>query len=212
MNEPDTEAVQRFLFEREDVWVKLKAKTALFRVTGYPSAIFYHPGSISRYSDPEQEVGVCYVAGSPEVAIAETFQSGREGHGSPVLVAEIRNASLHRLETARPLKLVDVQRLSSYLGGKLGAITEARGQGESGYSVTQQLSGICMRSDSEIDGLIYSSVAYGRALSMEGHNLVLFEGRSTQLQAISALPVASVMLPGNITALELLLRLKVNVV
>lgn len=212
MTETNPETVQRLLMERQDVWIHLPAKTSVFRITSHPTPIFYNRRSISRYSDPFQEVGVCYVAGSPEVAIAETFQHGRNGLGSPVLVAEISSASLHQLETARTLRLVDVQRLSSYLGGKLGAICEGRGQGGSGYRLTQQLSGACMRSGVDADGLVYSSVAFGRALSMEGHNVVLFEGRGTQLLALDASPVETVMLSGDTTALELLLQLKVLVV
>src|SRR5450830_376304 len=114
---------------------------------------FYNPKSDSRYGDLLKTIGVWYVAGSCEVAIAETFQHGRVGPGTPVLRGEIEGCSLHELKTAHVLRLVNVERLSTYMGGKLRDLVKAKGQGSEGYLRTQMLSAAIMRLSSKVDGL-----------------------------------------------------------
>lgn len=160
-----------------------------------------------------RQTGVKYLAGSPEVAIAESFQHGGSRPGTPLSLSEIEATSLYSFSPLRELKLLDTQRISVYLGTKLGDLTQARGQGNAeGYLPTQRLSHLCMRQGSDVDGLLYVSVAYGTPTGKSGCNMVLFEGREPQLILLDSTPVMKVMLPSNETALELLQGLKVLIV
>lgn len=172
---------------------------------------FYNPASDSRYGDLLKEIGVWYVAGSREVAIAETFQHGRAGPGNPVLRGEIEGCSLHQLKTARVLKLVNVERLSTYMGGKLRDLVKAKGQGSEGYLRTQMLSAAIMRLDSKVDGLYYGSTVFPSPGSWDGCNFALFNEGTPQLSPVSILPLPEVLLASDETAIELLVSLKVSV-
>jgi hypothetical protein len=61
----------------------------------------------------------------------------------------------------------------------------------------------------EIDGLLYQSAVYTVTGTMEGCNLVLFEGRPTQVNAINHQLVMEAMLSHGETAVAFLDRLGV---
>lgn len=56
----------------------------------------------------------------------------------------------------------------------------------------------------EIDGLLYQSAVYTVTGSMNGCNLVLFEGRPTQVKAVRHRLIMEVVLPNGETAVEFL--------
>lgn len=205
---------QSALSKHQDVVVTIDADTLWARVqpTEYDNPVFYNRNSDTRYGDPAKEIGVCYVAGSSKVAIAETFQHGPGGPDSSVLMEDIMDRSLHQLKAARTLKVIDVGVLAAYTGRKVRAIVEAKGQGSEGYSLTQTLSAVSMRYSDEIDGLLYTSTVLPGAASLEWCNLVLFEGRKTQLVPVSSEPLAEALLTDDKTAVEFLVDLNLSVV
>ena len=205
---------QSALSKHPDVVVTIDADSSWARVqpTEHKNPVFYNRDSDTRYGDPAKEIGVCYVAGSSKVAIAETFQHGPDGPGSSVLMKDIMDRSLHQLRAARPLNVIDVGQLSAYAGRKLRDIVQAKGQGSEGYDLTQTLSAMSMRYSPEIDGLLYTSTVFPRAASLEGCNLVLFEGRETQLLPVSSEPLAEALLTDDKTAVEFLVDLNLSVV
>ena len=209
----DTDNIQSVISKHPEVVVEIATNTQLCRVqpTRHKDPIFYNKDSDSRYGDAYKEIGVCYVAGSSEVAIAETFQHGADGPDSPVLLVEIEERSLHQLKAARPLRVIDVARAAAFGGRKLRHLVEAKGQGSEGYSLTQTLSAAIMRHEGEFDGLLYTSTVFPAAASMEGCNLVLFGGREIQLKPESSEPLAQAELASGKTAIEFLLDLNVSV-
>lgn len=173
--------------------------------------VFYNRSSNSRYGDKNQETGVCYVAGSGEVAVAETLQHGRKGPGTRVLQSEIESKSLHQMKTARDLNVVDAARLAANSGRKLSDIVASKGQGSKGYTLSQAISAACMKQGLDVDGIIYPSRVYPITGVFEGCNLALFEGRETQLIPDGDTPLVEVELSTGETIGELLIRLKVVV-
>jgi hypothetical protein len=171
---------------------------------------FYNRSSNSRYGDRDGNVGVCYVAGSGEAAVAETLQHGKIGPGNPVLQSEIESKSLHKLTPARTLKLVDIAILAANSGFKLDAIVASKGQEAEGYTLSQALSAACMKI-ADVDGVIYPSRVYPRTRGFEGCNLALFEGRETQLMLDSNSPLIDIEFSTGEVIGEILLRLKVQV-
>ncbi|MBW9242058.1 MULTISPECIES: RES family NAD+ phosphorylase [Pseudomonas] len=205
--------IQSALLKHPEVIVDFKKGTPFFRVqpTRHKDPVFYNKNSDSRYGDLNKEIGVCYVAANTAVAIAETLQHGGEGPGSPVLMSEIQGMSVHELAADRDLRLVDVARMSAYVGGhKLRHLVEAKGQGSEGYSLTQTVSAACMRHSKEIDGFLYTSTVFPAA-SNDGCNVVLFEGRKKQLVPVSSKPLTEVELENGQTAIEFLADLDVTV-
>jgi hypothetical protein len=209
----DIDNIQSVISKHPEVVVEIATNTQLCRVqpTRHKDPIFYNKDSDSRYGDAYKEIGVCYVAGSSEVAIAETFQHGADGPDSPVLLVEIEERSLHQLKAARPLRVIDVARAAAFGGRKLRHLVEAKGQGSEGYSLTQMLSAAIMRHEGEFDGLLYTSTVFPAAASMEGCNLVLFGGREIQLKPESSEPLTQAELASGKTAIEFLLDLNVSV-
>lgn len=169
---------------------------------------FYNCSSNSRYGDRNGKVGVCYVAGSGEAAVAETLQHGKLGPGNPVLQSEIEGMSLHKLTAARTLNLVDVGILAANSGYKLDEIVLSKGQRAKGYTLTQALSAACMKI-ADVDGIIFPSRVYHRARGFEGYNLALFEGRETQLKLDSNCPLIEVVFSTGEVISDIMLRLKV---
>lgn len=208
------QAFKTAISNNPDLLVKIYADTPFSRVqpTRHCNPVFYNLESDTRFRDLEKEYGVCYVAGSSKVAIAETFQHGPDGPGTPVLMKDILDRSLFQLKAARVLTLIDVGQLAACMGWKLRDIVQAKGQGSEGYKLTQMLSAMCMRHSLEIDGLLYVSSVFPKAASLEGCNLVLFEGRETQLVPVSSEPLAEALLTDGKTAVEFLLDLKLSVV
>lgn len=192
---------------------KIQAHVRLYRVQeirhGHP--VYYNADSDTRYGDPQKILGVCYVAASDMVAIAETLQHGKKGMGAPVLRSEIESKSLHQLEAARELAVVDVAELARNTGRMLSAIVESRGQGSEGYAYTQTLSEVVMRYTPCVDGLLYPSRVYPITGRWEGCNLVLFEGRPQQLTAICMQPLEDIELSSGETVGEFLNRLQIPV-
>ncbi|WP_460115393.1 RES family NAD+ phosphorylase [Pseudomonas sp. H2_D02] len=209
----DVEAIQSVIAEHPEVIVEIATDTQLSRIqpTRHKNPLYYNENSISRFGDLHKEIGVCYVAGSSEVAIAETFQHGADGPDSPVLLTEIQERSLHQLKAARPLRVIDVARAAAFGGHKLRHLVEAKGQGSEGYLLPQTLSAAIMRDKGNFDGLLYISTVFPAAASMEGCNLALFGGRETQLIAESSKPLLEVELDSGKTAVEFLVELKVSV-
>ena len=207
--------------EKNDVEVKLKAvlakrppyfaveeEKALSRVqlTEHKDPVYYNrkPDSNSRYAHKERKIGVLYVAGSPELAVAESFQHGQSGPGTPVSLKEIEERSIHQLKPARVLKLIDAGRLAAFAGLKPKDVIQSKGQGGEGYELTQAISSVCMEHSDEIDGIIYGSSVYAPAGAFEGCNIVLFEGRGTQVKPDGATPLMEAVLPSGATAVEFL--------
>ncbi|MDF3239305.1 RES family NAD+ phosphorylase [Pseudomonas veronii] len=212
-NQDIEQEIQAVILKHPEVIKTIEKGTPFFRVqpTRYEDPVFYNKASDSRYGDLKQEIGVYYVAGSSEVAIAETFQHGASGSGSPVLFTEIEERSLHQLEADRALKVVDVARAAAYGGRKLRDLVKAKGQGSEGYALPQALSAAIMRSDKEIDGLLYTSTVFPGSASIEGCNLVLFDEREKQLVPKSSKPLTEVRTSNGKTAIQLLVDLKVSV-
>lgn len=207
------EEIQLIILKHPELVIEIGVDSQLMRVqpTRHKDPVFYNSDSNSRYGDFNKEIGVCYVAGSSEVAIAETFQHGVDGPGSPVLFTEIQERSLHQLRVVRPLKVIDVARLAAFGGYRLRHLVEAKGQGSEGYSLPQALSAAIMRCEGNFDGLLYTSTVFPAAASIDGCNLVLFGGRETQLVPKSSEPLTAVQLKGDKTAIEFLLDLNVTV-
>ncbi|GJN52534.1 RES family NAD+ phosphorylase [Pseudomonas tohonis] len=187
--------------------------TPTFRVqeTEHSNPLFYNPKSDSRYGDPQGTIGVCYVAFSDVVAVAETVQHGKAGEGTPVTQQEIEARSLHELEAARLLKVVDSARLVANTGRRLGAIVQSKGQGSQGYAFTQALSDVVMRHTDHVDGIIYTSQVYPSAGRQNECNLALFADRPEQLKAVRKTPLGELELSTEETVGELLNRLQVPI-
>ncbi|MNP68042.1 RES domain protein [compost metagenome] len=86
---------------------------------------------------------------------------------------------------------------------KVRDIVQAKGQGREGYALTQKFSQACMQLG-QIDGLLYQSAVYTVTGSMNGCNLVLFEGRTPQVEAVSHRLVMEAVLSNGETAIEFL--------
>lgn len=200
--------VRETLSKHPEVMRTLPEGTMLHRVQ--PSKyddnpINYKRDSDTRYADPNQQVGVYYLGGSEEVALAESFQPGQGVDDQAVAVAALERSSLHRLETERPLKLVDAGALASRaLGRRLVDLVQAKGQGKEGYKLTRELSGACIEQGGEIDGLLYTSAVYAESGTLGGCNVVLFEGRGSQVKPIDYKPVVEAELSSRKTAVEFL--------
>ena len=193
--------------------VSIQPGTLVWRVqeTVHANPLFYNPDSDSRYGDPHRAIGVCYVAGSDLVAVAETLQHGKAGTGSPVLIKELEARSLHQLETTRVLRVVDAGMLARNAGRRLKDIVESKGQGSTGYTWTQALSGVVMRHGLEVDGMLYPSQVYPLTGSFKGCNLALFDGRGLQLEAVGKQGLRELELSSGETVGEFLNRLRIAV-
>jgi len=164
----------------------------------------YRADSDTRYADPAKQVGVYYLGFSEEVAVAESFQPGQGIDDQPVRLSQLEQTSLHLLKTARKLCVVDVAALANRATHhKIRDIVQAKGQGREGYALTQKISQACMHHD-RVDGLLYQSAVYTVTGSMQGCNVVLFEGRSKQVKAISHQPVMAAVLAHGETVIEFL--------
>ena len=194
-----------------EIFIALKkgAELARTQATHYPNPVFYNKNSDSRYGDLKKELGVCYVATSNEVAIAETFQHGGGGPGTPVLISEVQGMSVHRFRTARKLRLVDVFRVGAFMGYPLRDLVEAKGQGGEGYLLPQTMSAAIMRYSEDIDGLLYTSQVFASASN--DSCIVLFERKKPQLVLVSSKPLVELELTNGQTAVEFLTDLKVTV-
>lgn len=201
-------AVTATLKKHPEVIRKIPAGTDLHRKqpSKYDSSpVNYKADSDTRYADPDQKIGVFYVGLSPEVAIAESFQSGQGVDNQAVPFSALQHGSLHLLSAARDLRVVDVAQLANLATGqKLRDLVQAKGQGREGYAATRNLSGACMRADEEIDGLLYPSAVYTVTGDLSGCNLVLFAGRGTQVEAVSYQPVLETVLANGQTTLQFL--------
>ncbi len=207
------QALQSALKKHELPTVEVLKGRCFFRLqlSVYTSPIFYNRDSDSRYGDGKKERGVFYVAGSDVVAVAEALQKGRGGPGTPVLISDLYEQTLHTLKSVRTLNVIDAAALARNSGKTLEAIVRHRGQSSEGYRYTQMLSALVMRHCAEVDGLVYPSRAYPISGSINGCNLVLFEGRSTQLVAVNHVPLMDTELSNGETAIELLARIQVPV-
>ncbi|WP_462401805.1 RES family NAD+ phosphorylase [Pseudomonas sp. Marseille-QA0332] len=190
----------------------IQRDTQLYRVQKSKrdsSPIHYERASDSRYADPAQRIGVKYLAGSDMVAIAESFQGDNRDQRS-VQASDMAQKSLHCLQAARDLRVVDVTVLAARsTNSPLYAMVKTRY--DNGYELTRQLSHACMQL-TDIDGLIYPSAVLSPAGLFEGCNLVLFENRQAQLRPVHYLPVLEVELSTGETAKELLNALGVTIV
>jgi hypothetical protein len=171
---------------------------------------YYNPSTDYRYSDRDGKVGVCFVAGSGETAVAETLQHGKPGPGTPVLRSEIEARSLYTLTIARELKMVDAAALAANSGFKLDAIVAAKGQEAEGYMLSQALTAACLPLR-EFDGIIYPSRVNPKTGSFLGCNLALFDGRDTQLTPESGVSLVDHEFSTGETIGDVLIRLKVQV-
>lgn len=205
--------IQAALSEHDVPYTVIKKGETFYRVQpterGCDSR-FYNRSSNSRYGHRDEQVGVCYVAGSGEAAVAETLQHGKVGPGSPVLQSEIESKSLHTLTTARELKLVDAGILAANSGYQLDAIVASKGQKAEGYALSQALSAACMKLG-EVDGIIYPSRVYPKTGGYQGCNLALFEDRETQLMLDSDTPLVDYEFSTGEIITDILIRLKVQV-
>ena len=192
---------------------RIACATRVYRVQhcGFKNPIYYNRNSDSRYGDPQLAIGVCYVALSDIVAVAETLQHGRAGSASPVLRSEIAMLALHELKATRELVVVDAGALARNAGSPLQAIVASKGQGSVGYLYTQLLSGVVMRHAAQVDGILYPSQVYPITASLAGCNLVLFEGRGDQLTALRCRALDDLLLSTDETVGEVLLRTQVAV-
>lgn len=173
------------------------------RYDGAP--IHYRRESDTRYADPCHEVGVKYLGFSPEVAVAESFQSGQDVDDQPVRISLLRQSSIHRLRAFRDLSLVDVAGLANRATShKLRHLIQAKGQGREGYALTRIFSQACMKQGNHIDGLLYPSAVYSPSGTLDGCNVVLFEGRSSQLASLDCLPVSQMRLSNGESVYEFL--------
>ena len=208
----DVNNVKEILGNIPNVIRKFPEKTALSRVQ--PSKYDdeprnYRKDSDTRFADPDKKVGVFYAEFSDAVAIAESFQPGQGVDNQAVDYSMLEQSSLHQLEMARELKLVDLSKLATRVGFKLRDVVQAKGQGREGYMPTRALSQACMQYGEEIDGLIYESAVYSSAGTLEGCNVVLFEGRGTQVKPVSHKSLLEVELPTGETVVQLLENLGV---
>lgn len=175
--------------------------------------INYKSDSDTRYADPDHKVGVYYLGCSDKVAVAESFQPGQGVDNQAVPLKKLDTSSLHRLKPARILNVVDVAGLANRtMSHKLRDLVQARGQGDEGYELTRNFSQACMQHSEEIDGLLYPSAVFSVTGSMEGCNLVLFDGRGTQVEPVDHKPVAGAVLSGGETTEEFLESLGVVLV
>jgi len=206
------EKIKSALAER-DLYVMKSFQASRVQLTEHKDPVYYNrkPDSVSRYAHSKRECGVLYLAISPELAVAESFQHGQSGPGTPVSVKEIEERSLHQVETTRELKLVDLGRLAAFSGLKPRDLIQAKGQGSEGYILTQTISTVCMEYSIEIDGLIYNSSVYDPASTSAGSNFVLFEERATQVVPVGATPLMEALLPNGETAIEFLVSLNLIV-
>jgi len=207
-----TDQVLDALNKYPELLKQLPANTFLHRVQPCrydANPVNYRADSDTRYADPSKRVGVYYLGCSAEVAVAESFQPGQGVDDQPVRFSQLQQASLHLLKAARKLCLVDVAALANRATHhKIRDIVQAKGQGKEGYALTRKISQVCMSQD-HVDGLLYLSAVYTVTGAMEGCNIVLFEGRSTQIQAISHQPVSIAVLPNGETVVEFLCSLGV---
>lgn len=212
MKEKDVEETLKLAFTKIEPYINFEQGSTVARVqlTEHKNPVFYNrqPDSDSRYAHRERKVGVLYLAISPELALAETFQGDQH---SSVSVREIQDRSLHHLKVTRDLRLADVGRLSAFLGFKPRDLLAAKGQGSEGYRVTQLISTLCMEHSHEIDGLIYSSSVYAPTGTSAGCNIALFEGRGSQVEPVVAMPLMEAVLPNGETAIEFLETLSLSV-
>lgn len=187
--------------------------TRVYRVQheSFANPTHYNRSSDTRYGDPLKAIGVCYVALSDIVAVAETLQHGRAGAASPVLCSEIATLALHELETVRELVVVDAGALARNAGKRLKSIVASKGQGSEGYLYTQLLSDVVMRHATQVDGMLYPSQVYPITGSLEGCNLVLFEGRGVQLASMRRQALEALLLSTDETVGEALYRMQVPV-
>lgn len=164
----------------------------------------YRADADTRYADPARQIGVYYLGFSEEVAVAESFQSGQGVDDQTVRLSYLELASIHHLKAARVLSVVDVAALANRATHhKLRDLVQAKGQGREGYALTQKISQACMQL-SKIDGLLYPSAVYTVSGSIEGCNLVLFQGRALQVEATSHQRVMEALLSNGETAVEFL--------
>ena len=202
-----TGSVLKTLEKYPDLVRQISAGTDLYRVQ--PSRyddnpVNYRADSDTRYADPAKQVGVYYLGFTEEVAVAETFQPGQGVDDQPVRLSQLEQSSLHQLSAVRKLYVVDVAALANRATHhKVRDIVQAKGQGRQGYALTQEFSQACMHRG-EIDGLLYQSAVYTVTGSMDGCNLVLFEGRPTQVKAVSHRLIMEVVLLNGETAVEFL--------
>lgn len=192
---------------------RIARATRVYRVQhcGFENPIYYNRNSDSRYGDPQLAIGVCYVALSDIVAVAETLQHGRAGSTSPVLRSDIVMLAVHELRATRELAVVDAGALARNAGSPLQAIVASKGQGSVGYLYTQLLSDVVMRHAAQVDGILYPSQAYPITASLTGCNLVLFEGRGDQLATLRRQTLDDLLLSNDETVGELLCRMQVAV-
>jgi hypothetical protein len=175
--------------------------------------INYKADSDTRYADPDQEIGVFYLGCSDKVAVAESFQPGQGVDNQAVPVSKLDTSSLHQLKPLRPLNLVDVAGLANRsTNHKLRDLVEAKGQGAEGYELTREFSQACMQQGKTIDGLLYYSAVYSVTGSMDGCNVVLFDGRGPQVEPVDFKPVAGAVLSGDETTEDFLESLGVVLV
>jgi len=199
--------VQQALNDYPELVRQIRIGTILHRVQ--PSRydanpVHYRADSDTRYADSAKRVGVYYLGFTEEVALAESFQPGQGVDDQPVRLSQLEQTSLHRLKAARDLNVVDVAALANRATHhKLRDIVQAKGQGRQGYALTQIFSQACMQL-SEIDGLLYQSAVYTVTGSMNGCNLVLFEGRALQVIAMSHRLVLEAVLSNGETTIEFL--------
>lgn len=166
----------------------------------------------SRYTPADTEEGVLYVGFSPEVALAESFQPGQGGDSQALSLSDLQAQSLHRMESSRPLRVVDAVALANRAGyHKLRDLVQAKGQGSEGYVLSQEFARICMERE-DIDGILYPSAVYGETGTYDGCNLALFEGRGTQVKPLDYQPVITVELESGEFAVEFLDSLGVALV
>ena len=164
----------------------------------------YRADSDTRYADPARQIGVYSLGFTAEVAVAESFQPGQGIDDQTVSLWRLKQASLHRLKAARVLNLVDVAALANRATHhKVRDIVQARGEGREGYALTQKSSQACM-DIRKVDGLLYPSAVYMVTGSMQGCNLVLFEGRECQVDVVSHQLVMEPLLSNGETAAEFL--------
>jgi len=202
-----SEQVLKTLNNYPELLCQIPPGTVLYRVQ--PSRydanpVHYRADSDTRYADPAKQIGVYYLGLTEEVAVAESFQPGQGVDDQSVSLWRLEQTSLHRLKAARVLNVVDVAALANRATHhKVRDIVQAQGQGREGYALTQKISQACMNVG-EVDGLLYQSAVYTVTGSMDGCNLVLFEGRRRQVEAISHQRCMAVLLPNGETAVEFL--------
>lgn len=200
--------VEKTLVKHPEVFRQLPEGTEFYRIqpSKYDSSpINYRKDSDTRYSDPDQQVGVYYLGFSQKVATAESFQPGQGVDDQAVSYSMFAQCSLHKLKAARILNVVDVVQLANLASNdKIRDLVQASGQGKEGYALTRQFSQSCMQFGEEVDGLLYPSAVYTETGRMDGCNVVLFGGRKAQVTAIDFKPVLDVQFSSGETPLEFL--------